>query len=171
MDKNSSIKNSQETQPLPERLLSAHEPPGAAFKLEPRFLRALMDRLQHERRRTNERGRRAFSVDYRGSLFPVDPSYEAYKVETLPNRENLERLIETAFWASLQREEGRSLTFVINYGPSSSDTDLVFRIPKPYTVKSVVKLAAAVGNQILGIGVGPDAQGKLFIWGISSLLR
>jgi len=55
---------------------------------------------------------------------------------------------------------------MINYGPSSAGTDLKFRVPKPYTVRSLVKLGAAVGNQILGISVIPDASGQLSISGV-----
>jgi hypothetical protein len=134
----------------------------AAFKLESGFFDGLFDRLQEVRREENERFKK-FRVF--GSIFT-----DHFPPETVPDRTLLEKLVEAAFWTSLQREEGRPLKFTVNYGAASGASDEVkFREAKPYSVTALTKLASAVSNQIFGIAVYPDESSELQIWGLNIL--
>jgi|ERR1700730_7085711 len=104
-EETSKIKSQADVPPVPRSLASVQPHSAAAFKLDSSFLDALWDRLQEERRKSNQRDRR------RPSLWGVqglDSAYEPYGSHTLPDRANLEGLVEAAFWASLQHEEGRA---------------------------------------------------------------
>jgi hypothetical protein len=132
----------------------------AAFKLESAFFDALLDRLQIVRREENERYRK---LRFFGSIFT-----DRFPPETLPDRIHLEKLVEAAFWTSLQREEGRPLKFTVNYGASSgSSDDVKFRETRRYDVTTLTKLASAVSNQIFGIAVYADDSSELQIWGLN----
>src|SRR5438132_2683273 len=73
-------------------------------------------------------------------------SNKQYPPSTIPSRKHLEHLMETAFWASQQREEGRLVKFVIGYYDSVSSTGLTFATPMQFTDKNLIKLSPAVIN-------------------------
>src|ERR1051325_3980820 len=113
----------------------------AAFKLESGFFDALFDRLHEVRKQENERFKK---LRLFGSIFT-----ERFHPETLPDRTNLERLVEAAFWASLQREEGRPLQFTINYGASSgSSDDVKFRETRSYNVTALTTRVSSLKPKI-----------------------
>ncbi|HEX2206864.1 MAG TPA: hypothetical protein VHG93_04225 [Longimicrobium sp.] len=82
-----------------------------------------------------------------------------------PDTVVIEALIDTAFWASLQREEGHapriSLAFV---PPDVSGHAMVFARPLPLWPRSLAKLAPAVERPGIHLGVWPE-DGALRVWG------
>jgi hypothetical protein len=84
-----------------------------------------------------------------------------------------EQLLSVAFFAGLQREEGRPLSFTLAFiDPSTIETPgyapfsaLAFERPLALTVEHVVKLAPALDPRVASIGVG-EGQHGLEIWGL-----
>ena len=132
----------------------------AAFTLDLAFIDSLTQRLQEERAKANEQMRKIRGLS--GRLI----SYDVYGPGTVPNTSDLQLLIEAAFWASLEREEGRSLKFSIYYAPASDYAPLKFRVAKPYSVATLVKLSSAVANKVFGIAAYKLTDGKLEVWGL-----
>jgi hypothetical protein len=90
-----------------------------------------------------------------GASTPVSP----------PNAALIEAVIDVAFWASLRREEGRppriSLALL---SPAEAVQPLRFAHRLRLTPQSVIKLAPAVEQPGIHLGVGQDEQG-LYLWG------
>jgi hypothetical protein len=83
----------------------------------------------------------------------------------LPDAGAIEALIDTAFWASLQREEGFtpeiSLAFL---PPDNAERALRFAVPLPLGPRALARLAPAVKRP--GIHLGVWRQGQRFVvWG------
>jgi len=132
-----------------------------SFKLESSFFDALWNRLQEKREKENEQWAQV-KIPWLGHS-----RRELYGPETLPDRKQLENLVNAAFWASLRREEGRTLKFTLAYGSPSLETDFRFSQPRPCSVEAISKLAPAVGNQIAYAGVSPSDAGELQLWGVT----
>lgn len=83
----------------------------------------------------------------------------------LPDAAAIEALIDAAFWASLQREEGHdpeiSLTFL---PPDSAERPLRLARPLPLGPRALARLAPAVERPGIHIGVYRQG-GDLFVWG------
>jgi hypothetical protein len=82
-----------------------------------------------------------------------------------PDVEQIETLIDGAFWASLQREEGHapkiSLAFI---PPEATGQAMRFVRPLQLTPGGLAKLAPAVERPGIHLGVWPDGDG-LRVWG------
>ncbi|HUF46492.1 MAG TPA: hypothetical protein VMM93_01690 [Vicinamibacterales bacterium] len=82
-----------------------------------------------------------------------------------PDAGVIEAMVDTAFWASLRREEGQSprisLAFV---SPDLAGTPLRFRDPLPLHPAALAKLAPAVERASIHLGVWPIDQ-SLRVWG------
>ena len=82
-----------------------------------------------------------------------------------PKAQWVEAVIDVAFWASLRREEGRppriSLALL---PPEQARQPLVFGQPRRLTPYNLLKLAPAVEQPGLHLGVWHDADG-LYVWG------
>lgn len=82
-----------------------------------------------------------------------------------PDVEQIETLIDGAFWASLQREEGHapkiSLAFI---PPEVTGHAMRFERRLPMTPHALSKLAPAVERPGIHLGVWPDGDG-LRVWG------
>lgn len=134
------------------------------FRLEPSFYEHLRSRLETKRLEENA----FFSRVHQHSPFYLAPSSflrrEFYPPETMPTQEQLATLVETAFWASLRREEGRALRFTLAYNqrPSSHLFSLVLSEPVPFDTAHLVKLAPAAGNASIGVVASPQS-GRLEI--------
>jgi hypothetical protein len=86
---------------------------------------------------------------------PLDPS-------------QLQRFIETAFWASLQQEESRFHDFTLLLMPQERmRRHYVFDKPIPFNVANVAKLAPALDTQANHIGVWVNEGGELNMWGFA----
>lgn len=96
----------------------------------------------------------------------------AHTAHALPSDDATRALLDVAFFAGLQREEGRPLKFalafispeLIDSPESPSFSALVFAEPLPLTVEHVVKLAPALDHRSASIGVSEVPAG-LQIWG------
>ena len=137
----------------------SHHP--ATFKLEPSFYDALSNSLQAQRAKHNKQWAQT-KIPWIGHIMR-----DLYGPESLPDRTQLENLVEAAFWASLRREEGRTLKFTLAYGSPSSETDFKFSQPKSYSVETITKLAPATGSQIAQLGVNSSEGSGLQLWGLS----
>ena len=100
---------------------------------------------------------------HRAALPPHDPLLPPR--ELLPNAECIEALVDTAFWASVRREEGYipkiSLAFL---RPLEDVRPLMFEKPLPLEPSALTRLAAAVERPGIHLGVWVD-NGKLMVWG------
>ncbi|HEV3059518.1 MAG TPA: hypothetical protein VGY48_14810 [Vicinamibacterales bacterium] len=92
-------------------------------------------------------------------------STEREALAALPDVDAIGAIIETAFWASLRREEGYvpriSLAFV---GPDDVAQPLRFEQPLPLDATALTRVAPAVAPAGIHLGVSPGANG-LAVWG------
>ncbi|WP_454802275.1 putative sensor domain DACNV-containing protein [Mucilaginibacter phyllosphaerae] len=87
------------------------------------------------------------------------------RVATAPDSHIIEAVIDIAFWSSMRREEGRSPNISIALlQPSESDKPLIFGQRLRLTTQSLIKLAPAVEQPGIHLGVWPDGD-DLYIWG------
>jgi hypothetical protein len=103
-------------------------------------------------------------LDLLGSL----PSTATYSV-SIPSTDHVSVLLNTAFWASLQQEEGRPVAVPLLVQSPSSDDDLVFEQSIPLDVQAIVKLAPAVHRERYGLGIRAEASEVLAIWGLTPM--
>src|SRR5919107_4652023 len=87
------------------------------------------------------------------------------RLASLPQAQWVEAIIDVAFWASLRREEGRPPRISLAWlPPEQARLPLVFGQPRRLTPYNVLKLAPAVEQPGLHLGVWHDADG-LYVWG------
>ena len=83
----------------------------------------------------------------------------------LPDARAIEALVDAAFWASLQREEGYapeiSLAFL---PPARAARPLMFAAPLPLGPRALARLAPAVERPGIHLGVSRE-RGELVVWG------
>ena len=101
-------------------------------------------------------------------LLSVLPRSTAYSMP-IPAADHVSALLNTAFWASLQQEEGRPVAVPLLLQSPSSDEDLVFEHAIPLDVEAVVKLAPAVRRERRGLGIRTEGASRLEIWGLTSM--
>lgn len=89
---------------------------------------------------------------------------------TEPNRNTIETIIDTAFWASLRKEEGHSPKISLAFmSPEQSKQPLLFERRFPLKAEKLNRLAPAVERAGIHLGVWYDEQG-LYIWGTTHTL-
>ena len=82
-----------------------------------------------------------------------------------PNSHIIETVIDTAFWASLRKEEGHSPKISIAFlPPEVASKPLLFEYPLSLTAEILNKLAPAVERPGIHLGVWQH-DGELYIWG------
>lgn len=82
-----------------------------------------------------------------------------------PGRHIIEAMIDTAFWASLRKEEGRSPKISLAFLPPEKTTQpLIFEYPLALTAGILTKLAPAVERPGIHLGVWYHGD-ELYIWG------
>jgi hypothetical protein len=100
---------------------------------------------------------------------PAEPS-DVLCISAPPDLDELEALIDVAFWTSLRREEGYvpiiSLALV---APSTTPAPLRFSEPLPLEPAALAKVAPAVERPGIHLGVSP-IDGALRVWGATRLL-
>lgn len=105
---------------------------------------------------------------HRAALPPTDPALPP--LELLPTVEHIEALVDTAFWASVRREEGYvpkiSLAFL---RPVPQISPLMFAEPLRLEPGALTRLAAAVEQPSIHLGVWP-AAGSLMVWGTTHFI-
>jgi len=83
----------------------------------------------------------------------------------VPNAETIEALIDTAFWASLRREEGYTPRISLAYvAPEERVGPLIFERPLALRPDDLARLAPAVERRGIHLGVWSDPTG-LWVWG------
>jgi hypothetical protein len=91
-------------------------------------------------------------------------------VAPAPDASTIEAIIETAFWASLRREEGYTPTISMVYlAPDAARGPLIFEPSVPLEADALTRLAAAVKHPGIHLGVcrGHD---ELCVWGTTRTL-
>lgn len=82
-----------------------------------------------------------------------------------PRKRTIEAIVDTAFWTSLRKEEGRSPKISLAFLPASqSSQPLVFEQPIAVTPDALIKLAPAVERSGIHLGVWQEEE-ILYIWG------
>ncbi|GHA62040.1 putative sensor domain DACNV-containing protein [Pontibacter akesuensis] len=82
-----------------------------------------------------------------------------------PGAHEIESMIDTAFWASLRREEGISPKISMAFlPPESSSSPLIFEQRLSFTSATLTKVAPAVERPGVHLGVWHE-EGELYIWG------
>jgi len=83
----------------------------------------------------------------------------------------LEKLVNEAFAASLQSEEGRSVRLQLLYNPHKREVTAIFDVTLPYTASNLVKLAPTIDIGFRSIVVAPEQPGHdaLRIIGVADL--
>jgi len=88
----------------------------------------------------------------------------------LPDAKIIETIIDTTFWASLRREEGRSPKISLAYlSPENASYPLIFGEKLALTANNLTKLAPAVERSGIHLGVWMDGN-ELFIWGTNRVI-
>src|SRR6478735_3924153 len=82
-----------------------------------------------------------------------------------PEAELIETIIDTSFWASLQREEGKSPKISLALlPPDLADKPLLFNEKIPFSARSLTKLSPGVERPGIHLGVWHN-NGDLYVWG------
>ena len=93
----------------------------------------------------------------------------------LPSTQALHALLNASFYASIEREEGRALRFVLGFAsrdrpvpPSGTNpywSPIFFDTPRPVTVPEIIKLAPAIDDRQSFIAVD-ELDDEPLIWGL-----
>jgi DNA integrity scanning protein DisA with diadenylate cyclase activity len=103
-------------------------------------------------------------VDYFARHAAAGPAH-ASSGAGLPDVATVEALIDAAFWASLQREEGYAPEISLAYlPPERAVRPLMLAAPMPLSPRALGRLAPAVERPGIHLGVWRD-QGALRVWG------
>lgn len=88
----------------------------------------------------------------------------------MPNAHVIETIVDTTFWASLRREEGRSPKVSIAFlSPEDAEKPLIFRERLHLTANNLTKLAPAVERSGIHLGVW-FFNNELYIWGTTRII-
>jgi hypothetical protein len=87
-----------------------------------------------------------------------------------PGKQVIEAIIDTAFWASLRKEEGHSPKISLAFlPPDKASQPLMFEFPLLLTADMLIKLAPAVERPGIHLGVW-EREGELYIWGTTQII-
>jgi hypothetical protein len=91
----------------------------------------------------------------------------AHAALPLPNDDELARLVDVMFFASLHEEEGRAATFNVAWQPSHGDCAalIAMEVPVLVTPKNLAKLAPATQQEATSIAVR-SVRGELVAWAL-----
>lgn len=99
----------------------------------------------------------------------VSASYKA-ELAPKPSAAIIEAIIDTTFWSSLRKEEGRSPKISIAFlPPELAGHPLIFEQRIALTSKILTKLAPAVERSGIHLGVWYDGN-ELFVWGTTRVI-
>lgn len=95
----------------------------------------------------------------------ADQASEEITLDLIPDLETLTTIINTAFWASLRREEGQSPTISLAYVPPEYVSEpLLLAKPLRLLAPTLTRMAPAVERPGIHLGIWPK-DGNLTIWG------
>jgi hypothetical protein len=87
-----------------------------------------------------------------------------------PDKQTIALIIDTAFWASLRKEEGRSPKISLAFlSPEQTSQPLIFEYPLALTADILTKLAPAVERAGIHLGVWQH-DNELYIWGTTQII-
>lgn len=93
-----------------------------------------------------------------------------HDLSPIPDASIIETIIDTTFWASLRREEGRSPKVSIAFlAPEHVEKPLKFAEKLPFTANSLTKLAPAVERSGIHLGVWLEGN-EMYIWGTTRII-
>ena len=96
-----------------------------------------------------------------------------YSEQTLapkPTARIIETIIDTTFWASLRKEEGRSPKVSLAFlAPEDAHYPLIFGEKLPLTANTLTKLAPAVERSGIHLGVWIEGD-QLYLWGTTRVI-
>nr|WP_242928874.1 hypothetical protein [Pontibacter vulgaris] len=93
------------------------------------------------------------------------------ELASAPPKRIIEAVIDTAFWASLRREEGRSPRISLAFlPPEQSGQPLLFQKRLPLSPTVLTKLAPGVERPGIHLGVWHDGD-ELYLWGTTREIR
>lgn len=88
---------------------------------------------------------------------------------SVPDVLTIETVIDAAFWASLQREEGYAPKISLAYlAPEQAGQPITFEESLPLDSHALIKLSPAVERPSIYLGVWRDASNQLSVWGATS---
>jgi hypothetical protein len=123
---------------------------SSAFQLDQQFITQLWERITRPQE-TSTTGPEFSTVFLKGNI---------------PSFEHLALIIDVAFWASYATEEGAPVVASIMLKQSEHTPDTFhFDNPLDFSSKTLVKLGPALENPRADIGIWPDQNGTLKIWG------
>jgi len=94
-----------------------------------------------------------------------DRGPDAVAIETIPDEAAIEAMIDTAFWASLRREEAYVPKISLAYlTPAETHDPLVFERPLPLDPAVLTRVSPAVERPGIHLGVA-YLDGQLGVWG------
>lgn len=93
------------------------------------------------------------------------------RVEPIPAQQEIEQLLDVAFFASLTQEEGQSVSFSMTYAdPNVADESewphFAFEQPLPMSVEALRKLGPAASGPEVDLAMYSDRNGALAVWGV-----
>ncbi|MBF9238669.1 hypothetical protein I2I05_14790 [Hymenobacter sp. BT683] len=95
---------------------------------------------------------------------------QASRLASPPETHCVEAIIDVAFWASMRREEGHAPRISLALlPPEQARQPLVFGQRRRLTPHNLLKLAPAVEQPGIHLGVWHDADG-LYVWGTSTII-
>ena len=98
--------------------------------------------------------------------FRESPDSDDQECAPVPDSDAIELMVDTAFWASLQREERYtpkiSLAFL---APEQDGERMMFEESLPLDPHALIKLSPAVERPSIYLGVWRDSLGRLIVWG------
>jgi DNA integrity scanning protein DisA with diadenylate cyclase activity len=84
----------------------------------------------------------------------------------VPDTQTIEAIIDTAFWASLQREEGYAPKISLAYlAPERANQPMLFEESLPLDPHTLIKLSPAVERPSIYLGIWRNQQNQLVVWG------
>lgn len=91
------------------------------------------------------------------------------KAAFIPSREYISQAIDAAVWTSFATDEGNAVTLSIILNPAEDSANtFLFEEPISFDVKNLVKLGAALENPKAHIGIWPDNEQNLHVWGFKN---
>ncbi len=96
-----------------------------------------------------------------GSLFQ--------NISLIPSQQLILQMIDSAVWTSFATDEGNTVTISIILNPSEDSFDtFIFDKPISFDVNNLVKLGAALEIPRADVGVWPNEENRLVIWGFKT---
>jgi len=87
-----------------------------------------------------------------------------------PTAEQIEAIIDAAFWTSLRKEEGHSPRISLAFlSPEQAETPIMFSNRLPLSPESIAKIAPGFERAGIHMGVWSD-NNELFLWGATATI-